>query len=294
MASPRIVLISGCSTGIGLHTALLLANDPKKSFKVYATMRNLDKKTALEEQGNKNLDDTLIIKHMDVSSDESVNRVVKDVFAKEGKIDVLINNAGIGCVTVLECMTMEQIKQMFDVNFFGAVRLIQAVLPSMKARQEGHIVNVSSVFGVTGGPFNDMYTAAKFAMGGMTESLAPVLKQFNIKISLVEPGPVVTSFISNLKDMASQVDLSTADQKSVQLMQAVIARMTDLTANVGQRSDEIAETIKEILESAQPHIRYLTNKYYGLDEANSKLSDLTGDKLVDVLEKRFFKDNNTI
>lgn len=257
-------------------------------------MRNLDKKTALEEQGNKNLDDTLIIKHMDVSSDESVNRVVKDVFAKEGKIDVLINNAGIGCVTVLECMTMEQIKQMFDVNFFGAVRLIQAVLPSMKARQEGHIVNVSSVFGVTGGPFNDMYTAAKFAMGGMTESLAPVLKQFNIKISLVEPGPVVTSFISNLKDMASQVDLSTADQKSVQLMQAVIARMTDLTANVGQRSDEIAETIKEILESAQPHIRYLTNKYYGLDEANSKLSDLTGDKLVDVLEKRFFKDNNTI
>lgn len=89
MASPRIVLFSGCSTGIGLHTALLLANDPKKSFKVYATMRNLDKKTALEGQGNKNLDDTLIIKHMDVSSDESVYRVVKDVFAKEGKIDVL-------------------------------------------------------------------------------------------------------------------------------------------------------------------------------------------------------------
>jgi len=93
--------------------------------------------------------------------------------------------------------------------------------------------------------------------------------------------------------MASQVDLSTADQKSVQLMQAVIARMTDLTANVGQRSDEIAETIKGILESAQPHVRYLTNKYYGLDEANSKLSDLTGDKLVEVLEKRFFDDNNS-
>ena len=88
--------------------------------------------------------------------------------------------------------------------------------------------------------------------------------------------------------MGSQVDLSTADQKSVQLMQSVIARMTDLTANVGQKSEEIAETIQEILTSAQPLIRYLTNKYYGLDEANSKLSDLTGDKLVEVLEKQFF------
>ena len=105
---------------------------------------------------------------------------------------------------------------------------------------------------------------------------------------MVEPGPVVTSFISNLKGMASKVDLSTADQKSVQLMQSVIARMTELTANVGQKSEEIAETIEEILLSANPHVRYLTNKSYGIDEVNSKLSDLTGDKLVEVLEKRFF------
>lgn len=94
---------------------------------------------------------------------------------------LLVNNAGVGCVAPLECMTMEHIKQMFDVNFFGSVRLIQAVLPGMKARQDGYIVNVSSIFGITGGPFNDMYSAAKFAMGGLTESLAPVLKQFNIR-----------------------------------------------------------------------------------------------------------------
>lgn len=76
---------------------------------------------------------------------------------------------------------MEHIKEMFDINFFGGVRLTQAVLPGMKARQDGYIVNVSSIFGITGAPFNDMYSAAKFAMGGLTESLAPVLKQFNIK-----------------------------------------------------------------------------------------------------------------
>lgn len=88
--------------------------------------------------------------------------------------------------------------------------------------------------------------------------------------------------------MAGKVDLSTADHKSVQLMQSVISRMVDLTANVGKESQEIAKTIKEIVTSKEPQLRYLTNKYYGLDEARSKLCDLTGDKLVEVLEKRFF------
>ena len=89
MAAPRIVLISGCSTGIGFYTALLLAKDARKSYRVYATMRNLDKRTALEEQGKDQLGNTLIIKRMDVSSDESVDSLVQEIFTKEGKIDVL-------------------------------------------------------------------------------------------------------------------------------------------------------------------------------------------------------------
>lgn len=89
MASPRIVLISGCSTGIGLHTALYLANDAEKRFKVYATMRNLEKKTSLEEEGKERLGETLVIMCMDVSCDESVKSVVEEIIAKEGKIDVL-------------------------------------------------------------------------------------------------------------------------------------------------------------------------------------------------------------
>lgn len=92
-----------------------------------------------------------------------------------------VNNAGVGCVGVLECMPMDQVKQLFEVNFFGALRLIQAVLPGMKARESGYIVNVSSMAGELGGPFNDIYCASKFALGGLTESLAPVLRQFKIK-----------------------------------------------------------------------------------------------------------------
>ena len=93
----------------------------------------------------------------------------------------LVNNAGFGCFSILECLTMEQVKQVFEVNFFGVVRLIQAVLPGMKAGQGGCIVNVSSVFGEIGCPFNGIYCASKFALSGLTESLAPVLRQFNIK-----------------------------------------------------------------------------------------------------------------
>ena len=93
----------------------------------------------------------------------------------------LVNNAGFGCFSILECLTMEQVKQVFEVNFFGVVRLIQAVLPGMKAGQSGCIVNVSSVFGEIGCPFNGIYCASKFALGGLTESLAPVMRQFNIK-----------------------------------------------------------------------------------------------------------------
>ena len=92
-----------------------------------------------------------------------------------------VNNAGVGSVGVLECMPMDQVKQLFEVNFFGALRLIQAVLPGMKARESGYIVNVSSMAGELGGPFNDIYCASKFALGGLTESLAPVLRQFKIK-----------------------------------------------------------------------------------------------------------------
>ena len=110
------------------------------------------------------------------------------------------------------------------------------------------------------------------------------------RISLVEPGPVVTSFSTNLKGMASKVDLSTADKKSKELMGAVIARMTDMASTMGQRSQEIADTILEILLCDKPHVRYLTNKRYGVDEANAKLSDLTGDKLVEVLEKLFISE----
>ncbi|KAJ7388917.1 hypothetical protein OS493_035065 [Desmophyllum pertusum] len=148
--APKIVLISGCSSGIGLATAVFLAKDAEKRFKVYATMRNLAKKGQLEEEGKEYLGDTLIIKQMDVCSDESVEKTVKEVFDTEGRIDVLFNNAGISGIFAVESIPISKAQEMFDVNFFGTLRLIKAVLPSMKARQGGHIINNSSIAGVVG------------------------------------------------------------------------------------------------------------------------------------------------
>ncbi|CAH3143758.1 unnamed protein product [Pocillopora meandrina] len=288
MASFRVVLISGCSTGIGLETAVLLAKDPEKRFKVYATMRNLDKKTALENEGKDALGDTLIIKAMDVSSDESVKSAVEEIIAQEGKIDDLINNAGVGCVGVLECMPMDQVKQLFEVNFFGALRLIQAVLSGMKARESGYIVNVSSMAGELGGPFNDIYCASKFALGGLTESLAPVLRQFKIKISLVEPGPVGTSFFANIQN----IDSSTADQKTVQLMKNWFNYIKGaLGPSISQKGEEIAQCIKEVLLSEKPHYRYLTNDKCFVEQISAKLADFSGDKLQEIMGKHCFGQN---
>ena len=95
-----------------------------------------------------------------------------------------MNNAGVGLVSIVECVPIEPVKKVFDINYFGVLRMLKAVLPKMKERQEGRIINISSVLGVVGKPFNDVYCSSKFAVEGLTESLAPVLNKFNIRYSL--------------------------------------------------------------------------------------------------------------
>ncbi|KAL9950340.1 hypothetical protein ACROYT_G042827 [Oculina patagonica] len=168
---------------MGLATAVFLAKDDEKRFKVYSTMRNLAKKGQLEEEGKEYLGDTLIIKQMDVCSDESVEKAVKEVLDTEGRIDVLI----------------------------------KAVLPSMKARQSGHIINNNSVAGIVGIPFFDIYSASKFAIEGLSESLAPRLRQFDIRYTILETGPVETPILQTAEDWGKAIDHETADQKTTRL-----------------------------------------------------------------------------
>ncbi|EDO43519.1 predicted protein [Nematostella vectensis] len=178
---PKVAVITGCSSGIGLATASILAKDGEKRFRVYATMRNLDKKGSLESACQNALGDTLFIRELDVSSDDSVEEALNAIYEEEGRIDILVNNAGISHIGMLETQTQSLVKETFNTNFFGVLRMSKAVIPRMKSDHSGHIINISSTAGHTGMPFTGLYCASKFAVEGLSESLAPLLRKFGVK-----------------------------------------------------------------------------------------------------------------
>ena len=190
----NIVVITGASSGLGLSLSVLLA---KKGWKVYATMRNLDKQTALQEAARKE-NVTLEVAQLDVQDAQSVNQCITDIRSKEGRIDALINNAGSGFVRTTEQASEEEIQWVLDVNLMGVIRCTKAVLPHMRQARAGRIINISSVGGLVGQPFNEIYCAAKFAVEGYTEAMASYIQpNFNIQFTVVEPGGIRSEFASS-------------------------------------------------------------------------------------------------
>ncbi|KAL1782307.1 retinol dehydrogenase 8 [Sigmodon hispidus] len=262
MASqPRSVLISGCSSGIGLELAVQLAHDPKQRYQVVATMRDLGKKEPLEKAAGEALGKTLRVAQLDVCSDESVANCLSHI--EGGQVDVLVNNAGIGLVGPLEELSLATMQNVFNTNFFGAVRLVKAVLPSMKRRRQGHIVVVSSVMGLQGVVFNDVYAASKFALEGFFESLAIQLRQFNIFISMVEPGPVITDFEGKLLAQMSTMEFPDTDPDTLGYFRdSYLPASKELFRSVGQSPQDVAQVIAKVIGSARPPLRRQTNTRY--------------------------------
>jgi len=194
------VLISGCSTGIGYAIAETLA---RNGYSVYATMRNPQKAPALAELAKKeNLPLTVLT--MDVDDGESVKSAVNEVIAKAGQIDVLVNNAGIGFIGSVEEMPFDIFESTMQTNFFGALRCIQAVLPAMRKRNSGHIINITSVAGKIFSPCHGSYGASKAALEALSESLASEVAPFGIMVSVVEPGVIDTPIITKLSERKVQ------------------------------------------------------------------------------------------
>ncbi len=191
----KVAVVTGTSTGLGLHVAVMLA---KQGFTTIATMRNLDKQDALlEEAAVQQV--SIRVKQLDVQDSLSVERCFAEILSEEGAIDLLINNAGAGFVRTTEQATEADMEWVMDVNFKGVVRCIKAVLPHMRERRTGHIINITSVGGLVGQPFNEFYCAAKFAVEGYTEALASYVQPaFNVKFSMIEPGGIATEFVSNV------------------------------------------------------------------------------------------------
>ncbi|XP_017541454.1 retinol dehydrogenase 8-like isoform X2 [Pygocentrus nattereri] len=273
-AGQKVVLITGCSTGIGLKIAVLLAKDEKQRYHVIATMRDLKKKDKLVEAAGDAYDKTLSLLPLDVCSDESVKQCLNSV--KGRHIDVLINNAGIGLVGPVESISMEDMKKVFETNFFGVIRMIKEVMPDMKRRRSGHIIVMSSAMGLQGVIFNDVYAASKFAMEGFCESLAVQLLKFNITLSMIEPGPVHTEFEMKMIEDVSQKEYPGADPDTIHYFKNVyLPSSVDVFQTLGQSPDDIAKCTKKVIEASSPRFRNLTNPLYTPIVA-LKMADETG------------------
>src|SRR4051794_3153607 len=181
----RVALVTGASSGIGEAAARALV---EAGFAVYGTSRRA---VAGQEQ------DAVTFLPLDVTDDESVARAVSEVLRRSGRIDVLVNNAGLGIAGAAEESSIEQARALFDTNVFGSIRLIRAVLPHMREQGSGRIINVSSVPGFLPAPFSALYSATKHAMEGYSESLDHEVREHGIRVLLVEPGYTNTSFDTN-------------------------------------------------------------------------------------------------
>jgi len=282
------VLITGTSTGVGLEAATLFA---EKGYKVYATMRNLNKAGELKERVTaKELDVEIL--PLDVTDNSSIENAVETIVKQDGKIDVLVNNAGAGFAKTLEQTSLEEIDWVTDVNYKGVVRCIKAVLPHMRERRAGHIINITSVGGLVGQPFNELYCGAKFAVEGLTEALATYVgTTFDVKFSLVEPGGVSTAFMENAlaKTVDENGELATGEYTPIlqKYFEGAQKRAGDGDSSPYQTGLEVAEVILEVAESEHPPLRVRTSAWAENFCELKTANDPDGTKLVQQVEKYF-------
>jgi len=245
--SGRVVFVTGSSTGIGEATALHFAH---LGDTVYATMRAPDRsgdELHVAARGEE-LDVTLLA--LDVDDDHSVARAIGAAMERSGHIDVLVNNAGIGKLTSVEEVSMEDAKAVFETNVLGPLRTMQAVLPSMRARRSGAIVNITSISGrlVSGG--HGIYSSSKYALEAMSEALAIETRKYGLRVIIIEPGFISTPIL----DKASKpLD---ADGPYAEVLSRMQAMYTHARAQADPPS-VVAEAIAHALDDPEPKLRYV-------------------------------------
>jgi NAD(P)-dependent dehydrogenase (short-subunit alcohol dehydrogenase family) len=236
-----IVLVTGASSGIGLSCARLLA---EHGYRVYGTSRG-------SRAGTTPLPASIEMLTMDVTSSESVEAAIATVLAKEGRLDIVINNAGIGIAGAVEETTIEEAKSLFETNFFGIHRVCRAVIPQLRKQGSGHIVNIGSMGAVVAIPFQVFYSASKAAIAMLSDGLSMELKPFGIKVTRIEPGDYKTAFTNN------RVFVASANTSAVykDACHRAIAVMEHDEQN-GADPEELARTLLKIIRMPSPGLNY--------------------------------------
>jgi NAD(P)-dependent dehydrogenase (short-subunit alcohol dehydrogenase family) len=240
----QVVLITGASSGMGKETAKTLIQE---GYTVYAAARRVERMQDLKGLGG-------IPLKMDVTKEEDVVAAVERIEANHGGVDILINNAGFGLYGAVEDVSLDAARYQFEVNMFGLARLTQLVLPYMRQKRAGKIVNISSMGGKIYTTLGAWYHATKHAVEGWSDCLRLEVKQFNIDVIVIEPGGIQTEF---LDVTSSQIDKHTPQDSAYRPM---VSRMAEMSANMspdmGSPPSVIANTISRAIKARRPRTRY--------------------------------------
>ena len=244
MPSMKVILITGASSGIGFETARSLA---RKGHRVYAAARRLGKMEALREDG-------VVPMYMDVTDEASVKDGVAQVLAAEGRIDVLVNNAGYGYFGAIENVPMEEARRQLEVNVFGLAALCREVIPSMRERRSGRIVNIASVAGKATVYYGGWYHVSKFSVEALGDALRMELKPFGIDVVLIEPGAIGTDWGPIAADHLAETSAGTAYENTA-LVMAENMRAVYGSGRIS-KPETVARAIVRAVESRRPKVRY--------------------------------------
>jgi NAD(P)-dependent dehydrogenase (short-subunit alcohol dehydrogenase family) len=265
----KTILITGASSGFGRDTAETLHH---AGHAVYASMRGVQGKNreaaaALRKLGIKTVE-------LDVTDDESVEAAVENVLAEAGKIEVLVNNAGMGSAGVTEAFTAEQAKAIFDTNVIGLLRVTGAVLPAMRRQHDGLIINIGSILGRVTFPFLGIYGATKFAVEALTDSLRYEVSQLGVEVVAVQPSGYPTNFFAGLQTPA-RTEVAESYGEIGRIPEALFTSLTStFDGEDAPNPHDVAEAIVELVGQAKGSraVRTVVGTPFGTDKANKHVA----------------------
>jgi NAD(P)-dependent dehydrogenase (short-subunit alcohol dehydrogenase family) len=278
-----VAVVTGSSSGIGLETSLLLA---RNGIRTYATVHKIDNAHELVDIIEKERNTLpLEILQLDVTDENSVKTAIDGIVNESGRIDILVNNAGYGLIGALEDIPMEEVRTHFNTNLFGVIRVIQNVLPIMRRRKKGTIVNISSMGGRIAFPLSSTYSGTKFALEGLSESLNYEVEQFGIKVILIEPGVVRTNFGKSMKKIDKTTEANSPYSKLLEIREATRKERLQ-TSSISQ--EEVAKVILQAIRSAEPEARYVVGE--DAKKLLASKNSMTDGEFKKFMTKNFIKD----
>lgn len=280
-AQQKTALITGATDGLGRATAILMA---KSGYRVFAAGRSAEKRAQLDGLARERAL-PLETLELDVCDDSSVQRAVASVLAKTGCIDVLFNNAGVNFTAAVEDLQLSDWRRQFETNFFGVVRVTQAVLPHMRQRRSGRIIMMSSVSGFVTAPTQGAYSSSKFALEALSNALRLELYPFGIQVILIEPGYIITGIQQAALELAKPYLTQMESGPYALLYQRFFASVTGARARSEATPEDCARVVLRAIEARNPRARYLVTR---LAHVAKWCKRLLPDRTVDAIFRRRF------